>query len=150
MKRFISILMALLICCLTCISAFAYEAEPSQTPYQAVVEQVNADTSTRSLGTVIATNGGTIYNGTGSIFVTLPSGNFLADFVATIGYTPESGPINCRVISPEGRTYDLGLVSGSGNSTGSVQATYAPAGTYEFFFESAHSQPFEVACYIYD
>lgn len=151
MKRFISIIMAcIMCCCFASVSAFAQEVEPSQAPSQEVTEQVSTDASIRSLGKVLATNGGTIYNGSGTIAVTLPSGNFSAKFIAQIGYADRSGIVTCTVQAPDGYYYNLGTMSGSGSSTDSYTVFYAQAGTYYFHFTSAISTPIEVACYIYD
>lgn len=151
MKRFISIIMAcIMFCCFASVSAFAQEVEPSQAPSQEVTEQVSTDASTRSLGKVIATNGGTIYNGNGTIAVTLPSGNFSADFLAQIGYVDRSGIIECTVRTPSGNYLYLGAMSGTGSSTNTYNVLYAEAGTYYFSFTSTITTPIDVACYIYD
>ena len=148
MKRFISIIMAcIMFCCFASVSAFAQEVEPSQAPSQES-EIISTDVSPMSLGKLLATAGGTIY-GSGSVRVTLPSGNFGAKFVARIGYTSESGLITCSVIDPDGDVYSLGSMSGSGSSSGSYEVFYAKAGTYTFYFSSTNSQ-YEVLCNIYD
>lgn len=102
------------------------------------------------LGSVIATNAGTIYGGSGTIYVTLSSSNFFADFRAGIGYTEQSGVVSCSVTTPKGETYNLGAISGTGSFTNTTSLTYAPAGTYAFTFISAIPTPYEVVAYIYD
>lgn len=151
MKRFISIIMAcIMFCCFASVSAFAQEVEPSQAPSQEVTEQVSTDASIRSLGKVLATNGGTIYNGSGTIAVTLPSGNFSADFMAQIGYTTQNSVVTCTVRTPSGDSLYLGSMSGTGSSTDTYNVFFAEAGTYYFYFMSANTNAFDVACYIYD
>lgn len=152
MKRFISVLLACAMCALFSTSVFAAE-KPSQAPSQEVAEEVttnNTEASERALGTLLATNGGTIYNGVGSIQVTLHSGNFSADFMAVLGYCDVDTLVTCTVRDPAGNIYDLGSVSGNGNSTRTYSVFYAQAGTYTFNFVTGTSHPVDVACYIYD
>lgn len=101
-------------------------------------------------GSIIATSAGTIYGGSGAIAVYLQSGNFWADLVAGIGYTSETGVVTITVLTPDEDVVSLGSISGSGSSTLSRQLTYAPAGTYYFYFSSTNSEPMEVYARIYD
>lgn len=152
MKRFISVLLACAMCALFSTSVFAAE-EPSQAPSQEVAEEVttnDTEASGRALGNLLATNGGTIYNGLGSISVTLPSGNFGADFVAVLGYSEVNTVVTCNVRDPNGNFFSLGSMSGNGSSTSTYSLLYAPAGTYTFSFVTGTSRPVEVACFIYD
>lgn len=152
MKRFISVLLACAMCALFSTSVFAAE-EPSQAPSQEVAEEVttnDTEASERALGNLLATNGGTIRNGLGSIRVTLPSGNFGADFMAVLGYCEADIVVTCTVRDPDGDIYNLGPMTGNGGSTGTYSVFYAPAGTYTFTFVTGTSYPVEVACYIYD
>lgn len=152
MKRFISVLLACAMCALFSTSVFAAE-EPSQAPSQEVAEEVttnDTEASERALGNLLATNGGTIRNGVGTIQVTLHSGNFGADFMAVLGYCEVDTLVTCTVRDPSGNTYDLGAMSGNGDTTRTYTALYAPAGTYTFSFVTGTSYPVEVACYIYD
>ena len=156
MKRFISVLLACAMCALFSTSVFAGEKPSqasSQAPSQEVAEEVTTigtEASERALGTLLATNGGTIYNGMGSIKVTLPSGNFSAKFVAVLGYCASDVLVTVQVTDPSGNVYDLGSVSGNGNSTRTYTALYAQSGTYTFTFFSGKSDSMDVACYIYD
>ena len=145
MKRFISIILAVAMCCMASVSVFAYDAEA-----QMVTEQANDAVSPLALGKVIATGAGTIYNGYGTINVVLPSGNFSADLLAQIGYVDRSGIIECTVRTPSGDYLDLGAMSGSGSATSTYNVLYAEAGTYYFTFTSTITTPIEVVCYIYD
>lgn len=152
MKRFISVLLACAMCALFSTSVFAAE-EPSQAPSQEVAEEVttnDTEASERALGNLLATNGDTIYNGLGSISVTLPSGNFGADFVAVLGYCDVNTLVTCTVRDPNGNIYDLGSMSGNGNSTRAYNVLYAPSGTYTFTFITGTSHPVDIACFIYD
>lgn len=152
MKRFISVLLACAMCALFSTSVFAAE-EPSQAPSQEVAEEVttnDTEASERALGNLLATNGGTIYNGLGSIRVTLPSGNFSTDFVAVLGYCEVDTIVTCTVNAPDGSVYNLGTMSGNGDSSEARTVFYAPAGTYTFNFVTGTSHPVEVACFIYD
>lgn len=114
----------------------------------AVTTPEDTGIETQSLGTLLATNAGTIYT-QGTIQVTLPQGNFSADFVAQIGYSPVSTVVSCYVRTPDGNTFDLGSMSGNGTSR-SYTLFYAQSGTYTFYFTTGTSQPVEVACFIYD
>ena len=102
------------------------------------------------LGSIIATNAGTIYGGSGTIYVTLTSPNFFADFRARLGYSSQDEIISVYMTTPTGETYSLGNILGNGSYTDTVSLGYAPAGTYSFTFVSAISTPFEVVAYIYD
>lgn len=102
------------------------------------------------LGSVIATNAGTIYGGSGTISVVLQSGNFFADLQVGIGYAPQEGVVTCSVETPDGEYYYLGAISGSSSFTEPYELTYAPAGTYKFHFMSANPFAYEVVAYIFD
>ena len=152
MKRFISVLLACAMCALFSTSVFAAE-EPSQAPSQEVAEEVttnDTEASERALGTLLATNGGTIRNGYGTIEVTLHNGNFGADIVAVLGYCEVNTMVTCTVRDPNGNVFSLGSMSGNGSSTTAYHMLYAPAGTYTFSFVSGAPQPVDIACYIYD
>lgn len=103
-----------------------------------------------ALGNVIATGTMTIYGGSDILTVTLPSGNWFADLRAGIAYAEQTGVVRCTVLAPDGSLYDLGSVSGSGSSTGALQITYAPAGEYKFYFQSALTGTYKVVAYIHD
>lgn len=122
-------------------------AVPSQ---EAVVETMTESSGieTQGLGTLLTSNIGTIYT-QGSVQVTLPKGNFSADFVAQIGYSPVSTVVTCWVTTPDGDTMNLGSMAGNGNSV-SYTMFYAPAGTYTFRFTTGTSQGVELRCSIYD
>lgn len=102
------------------------------------------------MGDIIASGVTTIYGGTGTISVYLPKGNFWADLVAGIGYTPEQGVVTITVLTPDDDLIYLGSISGSGSSTATQELSYAPAGTYRFYFQSAIQSPMEVYARIYD
>lgn len=114
----------------------------------AVTTPEDTGIETQALGKVLATNGGTIYS-QGSIQVTLPSGNFSADFVAQIGYSPNNSLVTCTVRTPDNEYFNLGAMSGTGSKS-SYTMLYASAGTYTFTFSTGTNSPVEVACYIYD
>lgn len=154
MKRFISVLLALacVMCTLFSTSVFAAE-NLEKVPSQEVTDDVTAndmEASDRALGTLLATGGGTIYNGMGSISVTLPKGNFGADFVAVLGYCDVNTLVTCTVRDPDGDVYDLGSMVGNGSTSRAYNVFYASAGTYTFNFVTGTSHPVEVACFIYD
>lgn len=147
-KRLIALLMTLVMALSLSVSAFA--AEPVDVT-QGLTTAASEEISTRqSLGNQLAFNATTITGGSGVLYVTLPSGNYWADFVAKIGYTSQSGLVICSVTTPNGKYIDLGVISGSGSSTRAHEEFYAPAGTYAFYFSSANTEPMEVAAYIYD
>ena len=132
------------------MTAFAKENDNVQSEEQGSIVQTAAiDASTRaSLGKVLATGTATIH-GTGTLTINLPSGNWWADFVAGIGYTPQSGVVNCSVRTPDGKTFSLGSISGTGSRTDSHEEAYAPAGNYTFYFMSTIPE-YQVIAYIYD
>ena len=153
MKRVISIFMSVIIMVVT--SAFGVSAVnvdrsiaiPSQ---EAVVETMTEDAGieTQGLGKLLASSAGTIY-GSGTINVTLPTGNFGADFVALIGYSPNNSVVTCTVKTPDGDYFSLSAMSGTGSKS-SYTMLYAPAGTYSFNFSTGTNSPVEISCSIYD
>lgn len=146
-KRLFALLMTMVMALSLSVSAFAAEpVDITQEPTTVASEEV----STRSAGKLLASNTTTINNGSGTLVVHLYSGNFLADIVACIGYSPRPGVINCSVTTPNGDFIDLGSVSGTGSLTSSYELFYAPAGDYIFYFSSAIAEPFNVIGYIYD
>ena len=150
-KRFLAIMMSALMAFSAGTSAFA--AESSDVSNDASIQEVDTvstDASDRALGKILATNATTINGGVGTLSVYLPSGNFSADYIAVLGYAPNNGVVTCYVTDPDGDTYYLGSMSGSGSKTPSYNVFYSPAGTYTFTFSSAFSEPYQVAAYIYD
>lgn len=152
MKKFISFLMSVILVVASAFGVSAVDVDrstaiPSQ---EAVVVTTPEDTGieTQSLGTLLASNIGTIYT-QGTIQVTLPQGNFSADFVAQIGYSPVSTVVTCWVTTPDGNYLDLGSMSGNG-STRSYTLFYAQSGTYTFHFNTGTSQGVQLRCSIYD
>lgn len=148
-KRFASICMVLVIVCSFSMSAFAADSAvvPSR---DSAVSQEEASSERSSLGDIIASGVTTIYGGSGVIPVYLQSGNFWADLVAGIGYTPESGVVTITVLTPDDQVLYLGSITGSGSSTASYELGYAPAGTYYFYFSSGIQSPMEVYARIHD
>ena len=143
--------MVLTVSTLVCpMSVFAKGNDNVQPEEQgAIVETASVDAATRaSLGKVLAAGSGTIH-GSGTITVYLPSGNWWADFVASVAYASSSGIVNCSVKTPDNKTINLGSINGSGHSTDSHEETYAPAGNYTFYFTSTISE-YNVVAYIYD
>jgi len=150
LKGFISLL---LVMCLP----MSVSAKGTDMPTQNVVtgeeladDASNSEVMPLALGNVIATGTMTIYGGSGTLTVTLPSGNWFADLRAGIAYAEERGIVNCTVLAPDGSHYDLGTMSGSGSSTGTRQITYAPAGDYKFYFQSGLTGTYKVVAYIHD
>ena len=151
MKRFCTIIMTLALAIGCSASAFAAEpADVLSIEATTVSSEASAEASTRSAGNQLASNATTIYGGSGSLSVYLPSGNFWADLQAGIGYTSQSGIVNVSVTTPNGDVLILGNISGSGSYTSTYQLFYAPAGTYTFYFSSGNSSPMEVVAYIFD
>lgn len=148
-KRFLGMMMATFMVFSASTSAFAAETIDASDSMNTSVQEVD-EASTRALGKILATNAGTINGGSGTISVNLPSGHFWANYVAQIGYTSESGLVNCTVTDPDGDVYNLGSISGSGSRTPATEAFYSPAGTYYFHFSSAKQSPYEVAVFIYE
>lgn len=153
-KRFLAILMTLAMAIGFTTSVFAAEpadvlsTEPTAVATEAAV--VSEEASTRATGTLLTANTTTIYGGSGTLAVTLPSGNFWADFVAQIGYSDRVSNVTVTVRTPNGDVLSLGTIAGTGSSTAPYQVFHASAGTYYFYFVSALSTPYEVAAYIYD
>lgn len=147
-KRFASICMVLVIVCSFSMSAFAADSAVVPSRDSAVSQEEGVEPL--GAGSIIASNAGTIYGGSGSIYVTLYSANFFADFRARLGYSSQDEIISVYMTTPAGDTYLLGNILGNGSYTDTLSLAYAPAGTYEFTFVSAISTPFEVVAYIYD
>ena len=148
-KRLVAILLTLTMA--ISFSATAFAAEPTKVDTFDPAPISSEEVSTRaSLGDVITAGATTIYGGSGSLAITLPSGNFWSDFVARVSYTSSDSPITVTVTMPNGNIISLGSISGSGSQTRSYEVTYAPAGTYYFYFTSAISTPYDVAGFIYD
>lgn len=114
----------------------------------AVTTPEDTGIETQSLGKLLASSAGTIY-GSGTINVTLPTGNFGADFVALIGYSPNNSVVTCTVKTPDGDYFSLSAMSGTGSKS-SYTMLYAPAGTYSFNFSTGTNSPVEISCSIYD
>ena len=146
-KRFLAVIMTIAIAASFSTTAFAEESSNVVPTDQNTASE---EVSTQSLGDVIAAGTGTITGGSGIISVDLPAGNWWADLRAGIGYASETGVVSCIVHSPDGDTYSLGSMAGTGSYTGSVELMYAPAGTYQFYFYTAITSPIEVIALIYD
>lgn len=147
-KRLFALLMTVVMA--LSLSATAFAAEPANIITDDPAASVSEEASTRALGKQLGFGAGTITGGSGSVSVYLPSGNFLADLVATIGYSSNNDIVICSVVTPNGDDLSLGAIAGTGSSTSSYQVLYAPAGTYTFYFYTANPSPVEVAAYIYD
>lgn len=146
-KRLVALIMTLVMA--VGFSASAFAAEPTTvTPVEPA--SVSNEVSTMALGDQLAFGATTITGGSGVLYVTLSSGNFWADLVASIGYTSSNDMVICSVITPDGDEISLGAISGSGSSTSSYELFYAPAGRYAFHFYTTNTSPIEVAGYIYD
>ena len=154
MKRIATTLIALVMAIGCTVSAFA--AEPDKVDPSNALTAISAEAdeaseaSTRSAGDVIGMGFTTIYGGSGFLYVTLPSWNLWADIRAGIDSTSQNGPVRCTVVTPDGDEVYLGIISGSGSRTGYKELTYAPSGTYAFYFSSANTEPFDVCGFIYD
>lgn len=146
-KRFLAVIMTIAIA--ASFSTMAFAEEPTSA-VPADQNTVNQEVSTQSLGNVIAAATGTITGGSGIISVDLPAGNWWADLRAGIGYASETGVVSCTVLAPNGNSYPLGSMAGTGSYTGTVELAYAPAGTYQFYFYTAITSPIEVIALIYD
>lgn len=172
MKKFKKLLAVLFTGIMVCTPAtvMAKEAEPVSVERQSSVptEQQNvvvndvpaeqqdvsigsgSEVEPASLGKLLALGSGTIYNGSGTFSFTLPSGNWWADFVASIGYTTSDAAVEVSILTPDGNSIYLGSMRGNGGSTASHQEAYAPAGTYKVYCLSTNKEPFDVICSIYD
>lgn len=146
-KRFLAVIMTIAIAASFSTTAFAEESSNVVPTDQNTASE---EVSTQSLGDVIGMGTGTITGGSGIVYVDLPSGNWWADLRAGIGYASETGVVSCTVLAPNGNSYPLGSMAGTGSYTGAAELTYAPAGTYQFYFYTAISSPIEVVAYIYD
>ncbi len=147
-KRFIAILMAMAMTLCFTISAFAAEPVDVISPASTISTE---EASTRaSVGKQIAFGATTINNGSGSLTVHLSSGNFFADIVAQIAFTPVNSVVTVTCTTPDNDVIYLGNMVGTGARSNSYELLYAPKGDYTFFFSSAITEPYEVAVYFYD
>lgn len=146
-KRFLAVIMTIAIAASFSTTAFAEESSNVVPTDQNTASE---EVSTQSLGDVLTAGTGTITGGSGIIYVDLPAGNWWADLQAGIGYSSQAGVISCTVRTPDGDSYSLGSMSGSGSYSNSVELMYAPAGTYQFYFYTAITSPIEVIALIYD
>lgn len=151
MKKFIAML--LVVTTLICpMNAFAKGTDAETTERQgiAVASEVVNTADPQSLGKALASGVKTITGGSGTLSITLPTGNWWADFVVCIGQTNRNDVVTCSVKAPNGNTYNLGSMSGTGSSTDPYQIAYAPAGTYTFYFLTSNTDSVTVMAYIYD
>ena len=147
-KRLVALLMTLVMALSLSVSAFA--AEPIDVAASDPAVSVSEDASTRAAGDVIAGASGTIYNGSGFLYVDLPTWNLWANIQAGIDYTSQNAPVTCTVVTPNGNELYLGTIAGSGSRTEYAEIGFAPAGRYEFYFSSANTEPFDVVGIIFD
>lgn len=146
-KRLFALLMTMVMALSLSVSSFAAEpVDITQEPAAAASEEV----STLAAGDVIAAGSTTIYGGSGFLYVNLPTWNLWADIRAGIDLSTQNSLVTCTVVTPDGTEIYLGTISGSNSRTGYKQITYAPAGTYTFYFSSAMTEPFDVCGFIYD
>ena len=146
-KRFLAVIMTIAIAASFSTTAFAEESSNVVPTDQNTASE---EVSTQSLGNVIGMGTGTITGGSGVVYVDLPSWNLWADLQAGIGYSSERGVVSCTVLAPNGNSYSLGSMSGTGSYSGSIELAYAPAGQYAFYFYTAITSPIEVVAFIYD
>lgn len=146
-KRLIALLMTMVMALSLSVSAFAAEpVDVTNEPTATASEEV----STRAAGNVLSGASGTIYGGSGFLYVTLPTWNLWADLQAGIDTTSQNGLVTCSVVTPDGDDISLGVINGSGSRTRLKEIAYAPSGTYAFYFSSANTEPFDVCAFIYD
>ena len=137
-KRFIGIMLSALMAFSASTSAFAAEsADVSNDTNIQEVDTVSTDASDRALGKILASASATISGGYGSVTLNLPSGSYDAYYYAQIAYTSVPVPVSCTVTEPDGDSYSLGVIMGTGSTTNSFDAGYAQAGQYTFSFTSA-------------
>ena len=154
-KRFLAILMTLAMAIGFTTSVFAAEpadvlsTEPTAVATEAAVASEEASTRA-SIGKVLAGGSTTINGGSGTLSVYLSGGNFWADIVAQIDYCDVYSGVRVTVRTPDGDVLELGTIAGSGSQTYSYELTYAPAGTYTFYFASAIPSSYGVSAFIYD
>lgn len=146
-KRLFALLMTMVMALSLSVSAFA--AEPVDITAANLADSVSEEATTRSLGDQLAFNATSISGGHGSLQVYLSSGKFWADIVAGIGYSSQSDPVICYVITPDGDELSLGTISGSGSTTIPYEVFYASAGTYTFHYYTTTSSTIEVFGGIY-
>ena len=148
-KRLVALLMTLVMA--LSLSATAFAAEPTNIITEdSTATSVFEEASTRSAGKILSGNATTIYNGSGSMEVYLPSGNFWADLSAQVDYISGNYIVSISVVTPDGDYISLGNIAGSGSKTEYCELAYAKAGTYTFTFYSACTTPYQVSAYIYD
>lgn len=143
-KRFIGIMLSALMAFSASTSAFAAEsADVSNDTNIQEVDTVSTDASDRALGKILASASATL-TGSGTVTLNLPSGSSNAYYYAQIGYQSIPVPVVCSVTEPNGNSYNLGTIMGTGDITDSFDAGYAQAGQYTFTFISASTVPYNV------
>lgn len=139
LRKVVCVILA--ICCVLTAPAFAKDIDPT-------VDQ--PVTNRQSVGSLIASNAGSISGGFGTLNVYLASGNWWADFMAGTANTGVSGSVMCSVRDPDGNVQYLGTISASNGHTSYEEFTYAKAGTYIFIFEANTTSTIEVYGHIFD
>lgn len=150
-KRLVGLVLSMAMVFTATSSAFAATAEePAETAsaVNQVADAATIDLSDRALGKILATGSTTINGGTGILRVTLPSSHSNVYLLSQIGYQDKNVPIVCTVRDPDGDLHNLGTIIGNGSTTSAYHLSYAPAGTYSFYFSTALDTPYIVMSYI--
>ena len=144
--------MSIVMVCMGTTSAFATTEDTSKANALSTASQVttdvSVDTEERALGKILASGVATINNGSGSVTVYLPSGHFSAYYIAQIGYAEIAYPVRCSVVDPDGYSFYLGTIMGTGATTDAYGVSYSPGGYYTFNFISASTTPYQVVVMI--
>lgn len=151
-KRFISVLVILAICCTCSMAVFA--EEPEETPAGTTVTTVAVtvppvdglpELPDGTLGSPariydrLISSAYCSFSYDGVCSCVLGRNNVDVGICATIDSNSASGNVDCFVRTPSGAMYTLGTVNASGGSTPIRSFPAASSGTYTFYFESSTS-----------
>ena len=140
-KRFISILLASVLC--LSMSTVSFAAEPESALSVNITESKEVS---RGAGNVIGFGSASLPSGSGTFSVTLEESNWLADFTVAI-----SGNNNGRyriTMEHEGKSCNLGEVYGNGFGTSLYQLAFASAGLYTFTVTNVNNSPGAVTAFV--
>lgn len=133
-KRFISLLLACVLC--LSMSAVAFAAETENT---VPVEIAESEDVSRSAGNVIGSGSAYLPSGSGTFTVTLDQSNWWTDF--TVAITGNNNGRYRITMEHNGSSYSLGEVYGNGLGTNLYELTYASAGLYTFTVTNVNNSP---------
>lgn len=151
-KRFVSMLLVIAICCACSMAVFAEEPEevPEGAGVVTVTVNVPASNEIPPLPDGTLSSPARIYDRLlssafcsfsydGQASCVLGRNNISVGICASISSSSASGTVTCFVRTPNNTMHNLGTVSAAGGSTAISSFPTAPSGTYTFYFESTTS-----------